>query len=649
MTEQNIETLLEERRTFEPPEEFARQANVNDPSIYEEAERDFEGFWADFARELHWFKEWDEVLNWERPYAQWFVGGKLNISYNCLDYQIEQGRGDKRAIIWEADEPGEGREITYRELKAEVERFANVLKDLGVKKGDPVSIYLPMIPELPIAMLACARIGAPHSVVFGGFSAQSLRDRINDCESKVLVTADSGPRGGKPTPLKHNADEALEDTPSIESVVVVQRTGDDIPFQEGRDHWYHELMAEANEECPAEEMDSEDILYILYSSGSTGKPKGIVHTTGGYLTGVYATTKWVFDIKEDDIYWCTADIGWVTGHSYIVYGPLACGTTSLMYEGTPAYPAPDRYWDIVERHGVKICYTAPTIIRALMKEGKEWPEKHDLSSLRLLGTVGEPINPRAWVWYQEFVGEARCPVVDTWWQTETGQIMITPLPGITTMKPGSATRPFPGIFADIYNDEGKPIEGSGGGYLVIKKPWPAMLRGLYKDPERYQETYWSKFDDAYFAGDGAKRDEDGYYWIIGRVDDVMNVSGHRISTWEVESALVSHEAVAEAAVIGRKDEDKGQAIFAYVTLEGDREGSDDLKLELRNHVRQAIGPIASPDDLVFTNALPKTRSGKIMRRILRAVAEDEEDLGDTTTLADPSAVEALQKQARQQT
>jgi len=649
MTEQNIETLLEERRTFEPPEEFVRQANVNDASIYEEAERDFEGFWADFARELHWFKEWDEVLNWERPYAQWFVGGKLNISYNCLDYQIEQGRGDKRAIIWEADEPGEGREITYRELKAEVERFANVLKDLGVKKGDPVSIYLPMIPELPIAMLACARIGAPHSVVFGGFSAQSLRDRINDCESKVLVTADSGPRGGKPTPLKHNADEALEDTPSIESVVVVQRTGDDIPFQEGRDHWYHELMAEANEECPAEEMDSEDILYILYSSGSTGKPKGIVHTTGGYLTGVYATTKWVFDIKEDDIYWCTADIGWVTGHSYIVYGPLACGTTSLMYEGTPAYPAPDRYWDIVERHGVKICYTAPTIIRALMKEGKEWPEKHDLSSLRLLGTVGEPINPRAWVWYQEFVGEARCPVVDTWWQTETGQIMITPLPGITTMKPGSATRPFPGIFADIYNDEGKPIEGSGGGYLVIKKPWPAMLRGLYKDPERYQETYWSKFDDAYFAGDGAKRDEDGYYWIIGRVDDVMNVSGHRISTWEVESALVSHEAVAEAAVIGRKDEDKGQAIFAYVTLEGDREGSDDLKLELRNHVRQAIGPIASPDDLVFTNALPKTRSGKIMRRILRAVAEDEEDLGDTTTLADPSAVEALQKQARQQT
>jgi acetyl-CoA synthetase len=649
MTEQNIETLLEERRTFEPPEDFATQANLSDPSVYERAEEDFEGFWADFARELHWFKEWDQVLKWERPYAEWFVGGKLNVSYNCLDYQIEQGRGDKRAIIWEADEPGEGREITYSELKAEVERFANVLKGLGLKKGDPVSIYMPMIPELPIAMLACARIGAPHSVVFGGFSAQSLRDRINDCEAKVLVTADSGPRGGKKTPLKQNADEALKDAPSIENVVVVQRTGDDVPFQEGRDHWYHELMAEADEECSAEEMDSEDILYILYSSGSTGKPKGIVHTTGGYLTGVYATTKWVFDIKEDDIYWCTADIGWVTGHSYIVYGPLACGTTSLMYEGTPAYPAPDRYWDIVERHGVNICYTAPTIIRALMKEGREWPEKHDLSSLKLLGTVGEPINPRAWVWYQEFVGGGRCPVVDTWWQTETGQIMITPLPGVTTMKPGSATRPFPGIFADIYNDEGKPIEGSGGGYLVLKKPWPAMLRGLYKDPERYQETYWSRFNDAYFAGDGAKRDEDGYYWIIGRVDDVMNVSGHRISTWEVESALVSHEAVAEAAVIGRKDEDKGQAIFAYVTLEGDREGSDELKQELRNHVRQAIGPIASPDDLVFTNALPKTRSGKIMRRILRAVAEGDEDLGDTTTLADPSAVEALQEQARQQT
>ena len=648
MTEQNIETLLEERRTFSPPEEFAAQANVNDPSVYEQAEQDFEGFWADFARELHWFKEWDQVLKWERPYAEWFVGGKLNVSYNCLDYQIEQGRGDKRAIIWEGDEPGDSREITYSQLKAEVEKFANVLKDLGVKKGDPVAIYMPMIPELPVAMLACARIGAPHSVVFGGFSSQSLRDRIIDAEAKVLVTADTGPRGGKNTPLKRNADAALEDTPSIESVVVVRRTGDDVSMTEGRDFWYHDLMADADEECPAEEMDSEDILYILYSSGSTGKPKGIVHTTGGYLTGVYATTKWVFDIKEDDVYWCTADIGWVTGHSYIVYGPLANGTTTVMYEGTPTYPEADRMWTIVEKYGINIYYTAPTSIRALMKLGTEYPAKHDLSSLRLLGTVGEPINPRAWVWYHEFIGGGRCPIVDTWWQTETGQILITPLPGITTMKPGSATLPFPGVSADIYDNDGQPIEGAGGGYLVLKRPWPAMLRGLYKDPERYQETYWSKFEDAYFVGDGAKRDEDGYYWIIGRVDDVMNVSGHRISTWEVESALVSHEAVAEAAVIGRADEDKGQAIFAYVTLEGDREGSDELKEELMQHVREVIGPIARPDGLVFASDLPKTRSGKIMRRILRAIAEDQEDLGDTTTLADPSVVQLLQEQARQQ-
>jgi acetyl-CoA synthetase len=649
MTEQNIETLLEEKRTFPPPEEFAAQANVNDPSVYEQAERDFEGFWADFARELHWFKQWDQVLKWERPYAEWFVGGKLNVSYNCLDYQIEQGRGDKRAIIWEGDEPGDSREITYSQLKAEVEKFANVLKDLGVKKGDPVAIYMPMIPELPIAMLACARIGAPHSVVFGGFSSQSLRDRIIDAEAKVLVTADTGPRGGKKTPLKQNADEALEDAPSVESVVVVQRTGDDVNMTEGRDSWYHDLMAEAAEECPAEEMDSEDILYILYSSGSTGKPKGIVHTTGGYLTGVYATTKWVFDIKEDDVYWCTADIGWVTGHSYIVYGPLSNGTTTVMYEGTPTYPEADRMWSIVEKYGVNIYYTAPTSIRALMKLGTEYPAKHDLSSLRLLGTVGEPINPRAWLWYHEYIGGGRCPIVDTWWQTETGQILITPLPGITTMKPGSATLPFPGISADIYDNDGQPIEGAGGGYLVLKRPWPAMLRGLYKDPERYKETYWSKFDDAYFVGDGAKRDEDRYYWIIGRVDDVMNVSGHRISTWEVESALVSHEAVAEAAVIGRADEDKGQAIFAYVILEGDKEGSDELKEELRQHVREVIGPIARPDELVFASDLPKTRSGKIMRRILRAVAEDQEDLGDTTTLADPSVVELLQEQARRQT
>jgi acetyl-CoA synthetase len=634
-------------RTYEPPEEFARQANVNDPSIYEEAERDFEDFWAERARELHWFEEWDEVLNWDPPEAQWFVGGKLNIAYNCLDYQVEQGNGDKTAIFWEGDEPGDNRTFTYSELTTEVKKFANVLKDLGVKKGDPVSIYLPMIPELPIAMLACARIGAPHSVVFGAFSADSLRDRINDCESKVLVTADSGPRGGKPTPLKQNADEALEDAPSVESVVVVKRSGDDVNMVDGRDEWWDDLMSDADDECPAEEMDSEDILYILYSSGSTGKPKGIVHTTGGYLTQVKATTKWVMDLKDDDAYWCTADIGWVTGHSYIVYGPLSNGATSLVFEGTPTYPESDRWWDIVERHGVTILYTAPTAIRAFMKGGTEPLEKHDLSSLRLLGTVGEPINPRAWEWYHENVGGGRCPIVDTWWQTETGAIMITPLPGITATKPGSATFPFPGIFAGLYDEEGNEIEGEGRGNLVIKRPWPGMLRTLYKDPERYRDTYWDKYGDVYFAGDGARRDEDGYYWITGRVDDVMNVSGHRISTAEVESALVAHQAVAESAVIGRHDEDKGQAIVAYVILKSGREGSDELVQELNQQVRKAIGAHARPEEIIFTPDLPKTRSGKIMRRILKGVAEGEEDLGDTTTLADPSVVEDL-KEARQQ-
>jgi len=635
-------------RTYEPPEEFARQANVSDPSIYEEAERDFEGFWAERARELHWFKEWDEVLKWDPPEAQWFVGGKTNVSYNCLDHQVEQGRGDKTALIWEGDEPGDTRTFTYSELTAEVKKFANVLKSLGVKKGDPVSIYLPMIPELPIAMLACARIGAPHSVVFGAFSADSLRDRINDCEAKVLVTADSGPRGGKKTPLKQNADEALQDAPSVESVVVVRRSGDEVDFVEGRDNWWDDLMAEADEECPAEQMDSEDLLYILYSSGSTGKPKGIVHTSGGYLTHVKATTKWIFDLKDDDVYWCTADIGWVTGHSYIVYGPLSNGATALMFEGTPSYPGGDRWWDIVERHGVTILYTAPTAIRAFIKGGTGPLEKHDLSSLRLLGTVGEPINPRAWEWYHEHVGGGRCPIVDTWWQTETGAIMISPLPGLTSAKPGSATFPLPGIFAGIYDEEGNEVEGEGSGNLVIKRPWPSMLRTLYKDPERYRETYWSRYGpDVYFVGDGARRDEDGYYWITGRVDDVMNVSGHRISTAEVESALVAYEAVAEAAVIGRHDEDKGQAIVAYVILEGDREGSDELTQELNQQVRKAIGPHARPDEIIFTPDLPKTRSGKIMRRILRGVAEGEEDLGDVTTLADPSVVEDL-KEARQQ-
>jgi acetyl-CoA synthetase len=642
-----------EVRTYPPPEDFAAQANVNDPSVYERAEQDPEGFWADFARELHWFKEWDRVLDESNaPFYEWFVGGKLNMAYNCLDYQIDQGRGDKTAILWIGDEPDDIRTFTYSELKTQVEKFANVLKGLGVEKGTPVSIYLGMIPELPIAMLACARIGAPHSVVFGGFSSDSLRDRINDCEAKILVTGDTGPRGGRRVPLKENADEALKDAPSVQNVVVVRRTGDDVPFQKGRDLWWHELMEEADDTCAAEEMEAEDILYILYTSGSTGSPKGVVHTTGGYLTGVYATTKWVFDIKEDDVYWCAADIGWVTGHSYILYGPLANGTTSVVFEGTPAYPEPDRLWVEIEKHKVNTLYTSPTTIRALLKQGREWPDRHDLSSLKLLGTVGEPINPRAWEWYRENIGGGRCPIVDTWWQTETGMILITPLPGVTTTKPGSATRPFPTIKPDIYDEDGNPVEDIGEGtenaYLVLKRPWPAMFRTLYKDPQRYKESYWEVYDGVYFVGDGARRDEDGYYWITGRVDDVMNVSGHRISTIEVENALVSHEAVAESAVIGRHDEDKGQAIFAYVSLEGDREGSDELKSDLRQHVRRRIGPIATPDEMIFTNNLPKTRSGKIMRRILRAVAEDSDDLGDTSTLADPSSVDALQEEAAQQ-
>jgi len=642
-----------EVRTYPPPEDFAAQANVNDPSVYERAEQDPEGFWADFARELHWFKEWDRVLDESNvPFYEWFVGGKLNVAYNCLDYQIDQGRGDKTAILWIGDEPDDIRTFTYSELNTQVEKFANVLKGLGVEKGTPVSIYLGMIPELPIAMLACARIGAPHSVVFGGFSSDSLRDRINDCEAKILVTCDTGPRGGRRVPLKENADEALQDAPSVQNVVVVRRTGDDVPFQKGRDLWWHELMEEADDTCAAEEMEAEDILYILYTSGSTGSPKGVVHTTGGYLTGVYATTKWVFDIKEDDVYWCAADIGWVTGHSYILYGPLANGTTSVVFEGTPAYPEPDRLWAEIEKHNVNTLYTSPTTIRALLKQGREWPDRHDLSSLKLLGTVGEPINPRAWEWYHENIGGRRCPIVDTWWQTETGMILITPLPGVTTTKPGSATRPFPTIKPDIYDEDGNPVEDIGEGtenaYLVLKRPWPAMFRTLYKDPQRYKESYWEVYDGVYFVGDGARRDEDGYYWITGRVDDVMNVSGHRISTIEVENALVSHEAVAESAVIGRHDEDKGQAIFAYVSLEGDREGSDELKSDLRQHVRRRIGPIATPDEMVFTNNLPKTRSGKIMRRILRTVAEGSDDLGDTSTLADPSSVDALQEEAAQQ-
>ena len=644
--QQNGEALA--NRTYEPPEEFVEKANVNDLSVYDKVRQDYEGFWAECARDLHWFKEWDQVLNWEPPFAQWFVGGKLNVAYNCLDHQIEGGKGDKTALIWEGDEPDQQKTYTYSELLTEVNKFANVLKDLGVRKGDRVGIYLPMIPELAIAMLACARIGAPHSVVFSAFSAASLRDRLNDAEAKVLVTADEAPRGGNVNPLKQNADKALEDSPSVQSVVVVKRTGGEVPMTDGRDRYWDELTDGASDECPAEEMDSEDMLYILYSSGSTGKPKGIVHTTGGYLTHVKVTNKWVHDLKDEDVYWCTADVGWVTGHSYLVYGPLSNGATTLMFEGTPTYPENDRWFDIIERHKVTVLYTAPTAIRAFIKIGDEPIEKHDLSSLRLLGTVGEPINPWAWVWYGEKVGGGRCPIVDTWWQTETGGIMISPLPGITAMKPGSATFPFPGIEAGLYDDEGNEIEGAGTGNLVIKKPWPGMLRTLYKDPERYRETYWEKYGDVYFAGDGAKRDEDGYYTITGRVDDVMNVSGHRVSTAEVESALVAHPAVAEAAVVGRHDEDKGQAIFAYVILEGGRETSEELMQELRNQVREEIGPTARPDQVVAVDDLPKTRSGKIMRRILKSIAEGQDDLGDTTTLADPTVVDTIQEQAATQ-
>ena len=644
MPEEAIEVLLEEGMTFPPPEEFRKKAWVKDEKIYEEAAKDFEGFWASFAEELHWFEKWDKVLEWNPPWAKWFVNGKLNVSYNCLDRHLKT-RNNKPALIWEG-EPGDQKIYTYQELHREVCKFANVLKSLGVTKGDRVAIYMPMIPELPIAMLACTRIGAPHSIVFGGFSPVSLRDRILDAEAKILITSDGGWRRGKIVPLKENADEAIRETPSIEKVIVVKRTGNDINFVKGKDLWWHELMKDASPECQAELMDSEDILYILYTSGTTAKPKGVVHTTGGYLTGVYATTKWVFDLKEDDIYWCTADIGWVTGHSYIVYGPLALGMTSLMYEGAPDYPDKDRFWDIVEKYGVTVFYTAPTAIRAFMQWGAQYPEMHDLSTLRLLGSVGEPINPAAWMWYYETIGSKNCPIVDTWWQTETGMILITPLPGVTTLKPGSATKPFPSLKADVLDDKGTPVPPGGGGYLVMKTPWPAMLRTLYKDPDRYVRTYWDRYGkEIYFAGDGAKRDKDGYIWILGRVDDVMNVSGHRISTMEVESALVDHTAVAEAAVVARPHDVKGQAIMAFVILKGEHSPSDQLEADLKKHVGTVIGPIARPDWIVFTEDLPKTRSGKIMRRLLKDIAEGKE-LGDTTTLGDKSIVEKIKQKVQ---
>ncbi len=636
-----IETLLQEGRQFAPPDSFREKETVGDESVYREAAEDREGFWARMAGELEWTKPWSKVLEWEPPNARWFVDGKLNVSVNCVDRHVRTWRRNKAALIWEG-EPGDTRTLTYWDLYREVNRFGNVLRKLGVGKGDRVAIYLPMIPELPIAMLACARVGAVHNVVFGGFSAESLRDRINDAQAKLVITADGGYRRGSVIPLKKMADEALDGTPSVQNVVVVNRGGFEINFQKGRDLWWHELMKEAGERCEPEEMDAEDMLYILYTSGTTGKPKGIVHTTGGYLTGVYTTTKFVFDLKEDDVWWCTADIGWVTGHSYLVYGPLALGVTGVMYEGAPNWPENDRFWAIIEKYGVTVFYTAPTVIRAFMKWGPEWMAKHDLSSLRLLGTVGEPINPEAWMWYHENVGGGKCPIVDTWWQTETGMILITPLPGVTTLTPGSATRPFPGIEADILNERGESIE-VGGGFLAIKSPWPAMLRGIYGDPDRYAKEYWSKWSkEIYFPGDGAKRDKDRFFWILGRVDDVLNVAGHRIGTMEVESALVDFQSVAEAAVVGRSHEIKGEGIAAFVTLKQGVETSDSLIDELKEHVVKKIGAIARPDDVIFAADLPKTRSGKIMRRLLKDIAEGK-TLGDTTTLADPAVVEKLKE------
>jgi acetyl-CoA synthetase len=639
-----IEDYYLEERLFPPPEGFADQAVVSDRSIVERAEHDFEGFWADQARALDWFDEWHTVLEWDLPFARWFVGGTLNVSHNCLDRHVAAGLGERIAIHWEG-EPGDTRTITYAELLADVERFANVLKGLGVARGDRVAIYMPMIPELPVAMLACTRIGAPHSVVFGGFSPDALRDRINDAQAKVLVTADGGWRRGAVVPLKENADTAVADAASIEHVVVARRTGEaggTTPMTQGRDQWWDELMEKAPGSCPPEHMDAEDLLYLLYTSGTTAKPKGIMHSTGGYLTQVAFTHRSVFDLHpERDVYWCAADIGWVTGHSYIVYGPLANGATSVMYEGTPDFPDKDRWWDIIERYGVTILYCAPTAIRTFMKWGTEFPERHDMSSLRVLGSVGEPINPEAWVWYWTHIGGGHCPVVDTWWQTETGAIMISPLPGVTTCKPGSATFPLPGIAAEVVDDAGMSID-RGGGYLTLTKPWPAMLRGLYGDPERYKATYWSRFPGRYFAGDGAKIDDDGYFWLLGRVDDVMNISGHRISTAEVESSLVNHPSVAEAAVVGAKDTTTGQAIIAFVTLKAGQDESNERGEELRGHVARHIGSIARPKTVIFTDELPKTRSGKIMRRLLRDVAEGR-DLGDTTTLADPRVVDEIRR------
>jgi len=646
-SEKNIKSVLSETRSFIPSREFVEAAHISSSEKHEEmmssATKDAEGFWAEQASKLDWFKEWDTVLEWKEPHARWFEGGQINASFNCLDRHLVTSRRNKAALIWEG-EPGELRTLTYQQLHREVSRFSNVLKKLGVSKGDRVALYMPLIPELAIAVLACARIGAPHTVVFGGFSAESLRDRINDCSCKAVITADGGFRKGAELPLKEIVDDALRNTPSVENVVVVKRTGKDIRMEAGRDHWWHEMVEAVDDVCVAERLDSEHPLFILYTSGTTGKPKGILHTTGGYLTQVAFTSKYVFDLKDEDVYWCTADIGWITGHSYVVYGPLMNGATVLMYEGAPNHPEPDRFWEMIDRHRVSIFYTAPTAIRAFIKWGEHHVIKHRLDSLRLLGTVGEPINPEAWMWYRNVIGKGRCPIVDTWWQTETGAILISPLPGVTSTVPGTATLPLPGIEMDVVDRNGVSVGTDEGGYLVVKKPWPSMLRTIWGDDERYRKTYWSEIPGFYFAGDGARRDANGNFWIMGRVDDVVNVSGHRLGTAEIESALVSHESVAEAAVVGKPDEIKGQGIVAFVTLEGSVTPRTELVDELKEHVVREIGALARPDEIRFTDVLPKTRSGKIMRRLLRELATGGQVVGDVTTLEDLSVLERLREE-----
>ncbi len=642
----SIDSTLQEQRKFEPSAEFQKKAHIKSleeyERLYKESVEQPEKFWGEVANELHWFKPWDKVLEWNAPWAKWFEGGQINLAYNCLDRHVQSGRANKTALLWEG-EPGDLRTLTYAQLLTEVKKFSNVLLGLGVRKGDRIAIYMGMTPELPIAMLACARIGAPHSIIFGGFSANSLVDRINDAQAVAVITQDGSHRRGSEVKLKATVDEAVVNTPSIKHVIVYKRTGSAVEMKSGRDHWWHDLMAKASDQHEAEPLDAEHPLYILYTSGTTGKPKGVVHTTAGYSVGTYLTTKIVFDLREDDIYWCTADIGWVTGHSYIVYGPLQNGATVVMYEGAPNFPEPDRFWSIIDRHKVTVFYTAPTAIRTFIKWGDSWPNKHKMDSLRLLGTVGEPINPEAWMWYRETIGHDRCPIVDTWWQTETGAIMISPIPGAIATKPGSATKPFFGVVPEVVTLDGKPVPEGSGGYLVIRKPWPSMLRTIWGDPERYKSQYWSQIPGSYFTGDGARRDKEGYYWIMGRVDDVINVSGHRLSTMEVESALVAHPKVAEAACVGRPDEIKGQAISAFVTLEHGNMPSDELKKELRDWVVKEIGALARPDDIRFSDVLPKTRSGKIMRRLLRELATNGDVKGDVTTLEDFSVIAKLRE------